>query len=83
MRRFTQAWPHVEIELQESHSDSALADLVERGVLDVSFVQLPLEKPGLETMLVLQDDYVLVSSTASGFAAAAGRRRCARSPSSR
>ncbi len=69
MRRFTQAWPHVEIELQESHSDSALADLVERGVLDVSFVQLPLEKPGLETMLVLQDDYVLVSSKASSFAA--------------
>jgi DNA-binding transcriptional LysR family regulator len=69
MRRFTQTWPHVEIELRESHSDAALADLVERGELDLSFVQLPLEKPGLETMLVLQDDYVLVSSKSSSFAA--------------
>jgi DNA-binding transcriptional LysR family regulator len=69
MRRFTQAWPHVEVELQESHSDSALADLVERGDLDLAFVQLPLEKPGLETFLVLQDDYVLISSKSSGFAA--------------
>src|SRR5271156_405721 len=31
MRRFAQAWPHIEVELRESHDDSRLADLVERG----------------------------------------------------
>ena len=69
MRRFARAWPNVDVELQESHSDNALADLVERGVLDLSFVQLPLENQWLETMLVVQDDYVLVTSAASDFAA--------------
>src|SRR5881628_1632910 len=40
MRRFAQGWPDVEIELRESHSDLELAAMVERGELDVSFVQL-------------------------------------------
>ena len=43
MRRFTSAWPAVDVELRESHSDAELADLVERGILDISFVQLPLD----------------------------------------
>jgi len=68
MRRFARAWPKVEIELRESHSDNALAALVERGELDLSFVQLPLDNPALETTLVLQDDYVLVTSADSDFA---------------
>jgi DNA-binding transcriptional LysR family regulator len=72
MRRFTSAWPDVDVELRESHSDNELADLVERGVLDLSFVQLPLANPGLETILILQDDYVLVTAADSAFAA--GRR---------
>jgi DNA-binding transcriptional LysR family regulator len=65
MRRFKGAWPHVDIELIESHSDRELADLVERGVLDVSFVQLPIDNPWLETLLVLRDDYVLVCAADS------------------
>ena len=69
MRRFSRAWPKVDVELRESHSDNVLADLVERGVLDLSFVQLPLENQWLETMLVVQDDYVLVTSAESDFAA--------------
>ena len=68
MRRFARAWPNVDVELRESHSDNALADMVERGELDLSFVQLPLENPSLETMLVLQDEYVLVTSADSDFA---------------
>src|SRR5471032_2474203 len=40
MRRFTSAWPKVEIELVESHSDDELAGFVERGDLDLAFVQL-------------------------------------------
>lgn len=67
MRRFARAWPHVELELRESHDDSHLADLVERGALDLSFVQLPLANPSLETLLVLSDDYVLVSQAGSPF----------------
>ena len=68
MRRFTGAWPDVEIELRESHSDAELADLVERGVLDLSVVQLPVDNPWLETELLLQDDYVLVTAADSPFA---------------
>jgi molybdate transport repressor ModE-like protein len=67
MRRYRQAWPNVDVELRESHSDGALADLVERGDLDISFVQLPLDNPWLETQLVLQDDYVLVTPVGSPF----------------
>src|SRR5215472_18373899 len=68
MRRFARAWPNVDVELRESHSDNALADMVERGELDLSFVQLPLENPSLETMLVLEDEYVLVTSVTSELA---------------
>ncbi len=67
MRRYTGAWPEVEIELRESHADSELADLVERGELDLSFVQLPLDNARLETIELLQDDYVLVTSAGSEF----------------
>ena len=70
MRRFKRAWPNVEVELRESHSDGFLAELVERGELDLSFVQLPLENASLETLLVLQDDYVLLCASDSSFAAA-------------
>jgi DNA-binding transcriptional LysR family regulator len=69
MRRFAGSWPEVDVELRESHADHELADLVERGVLDLSFVQLPLDNPWLETLLVLQDDYVLVTSVGSAFPA--------------
>ncbi len=67
MRRFTHAWPLVDVELRESHADRELADLVERGELELSFVQLPLDNPWLETVEVLQDDYVLVTATDSAF----------------
>src|SRR5919202_6379499 len=39
MRRYREGWPDVEIELHESHSDLELASMVERGDLDLSFVQ--------------------------------------------
>ena len=67
MRRFTQAWPNVDVELHESHDDTELADLVERGILDVAFVQLPLDNAWIETELLLQDDYVLVTAADSPF----------------
>jgi DNA-binding transcriptional LysR family regulator len=67
MRRFTRAWPNVDVELRESHADAELGELVERGVLDLAFVQLPLENPSLETEIVVRDDYVLLSALGSDF----------------
>lgn len=69
MRRFRDGWPDVEIELRESHSDFELAMLVERGELDLSFVQLPLDHPALETIELMRDPYVLVAAADSPLAA--------------
>lgn len=69
MRRFSRAWPNVKVELREAHADSELADLVERGVLDLTFIQLPLDNPWLETMVLLADDYVIVDSVSAPFPA--------------
>src|SRR5690349_18701469 len=67
MRRFRPAWPAVEIELRESPMSGELAAGVERGELDLAFVQLPLggELSSLETIELLRDDYVLVTSLES------------------
>ncbi len=70
MRRFRAAWPDVEIELQESHLDSELTDGVERGELDLAFVQLPVDDPSLEALELLRGDYVLVTAVDSPFATA-------------
>ena len=68
MRRFTAGWGKVEVEFHESHSDFELAELVERGELDLAFVQLPFDNPALETIELLRDDYVIVTATDSTFA---------------
>jgi DNA-binding transcriptional LysR family regulator len=70
MRRFRAAWPAVEIELRESHLDDELCNGVERGDLDLSFVQLPLDNPALEVFELLRDDYVLLTALDSPLAAA-------------
>jgi DNA-binding transcriptional LysR family regulator len=67
IRRFRSAWPTVQIELRESHSDYDLSDAVERGELDVAFVQLPLNNASLETIELLRDEYVLVTPLDSPF----------------
>jgi len=67
IRRFRSAWPTVQIELRESHSDYDLSDAVERGELDVAFVQLPLNNAALETIELLRDEYVLVTPLDSPF----------------
>ena len=68
MRRFASAWPDVEIELRESHSDLELAACVERGELELSFVQLPIDNPALETIELLRDPHVLVVPVGSELA---------------
>ncbi len=68
MRPFAAAWPNVDVEFFESHSDTQLAERVERGELDVAFIQLPLELPSLETFELLRDEYVLVTAADSPLA---------------
>jgi DNA-binding transcriptional LysR family regulator len=69
MRRFQESWPEVDIDLRESHSDIELAASVERGALDLTFVQLPIDNPSLETVELLRDPYVLVVPAGSPLAA--------------
>jgi molybdate transport repressor ModE-like protein len=72
LRRFRTTWPNVQIELRESHLDRELASMVERGELDVAFVQLPIDNPSLETLQVLRDEYVLVTTPDSPLGAGHG-----------
>ena len=60
MRRFTAAWPHVEIELTESTSDEELLRLVERGELDLAFAMPPLLDGPFDALELLADRYVLL-----------------------
>ena len=60
MRRYTQAWPRVEIALTESASDAELLALVERGELDLTFADLPLVEGPFDSVELLRDPYVLV-----------------------
>ena len=60
MRRFIAAWPRLEVTLTESADDRELLALVERGELDLTFSDLPLEEGPFESMELLRDPYVLV-----------------------
>jgi DNA-binding transcriptional LysR family regulator len=60
MRRFMKSWPKVELTLTESADDRELLTLVERGELDLTFSDLPLEEGPFESIELLRDPYVLV-----------------------
>src|SRR5215210_3827150 len=68
MRRFTDAWPKVEVALTESASDVELLELVERGALDLSFADLPLVEGPFEHVELLRDPYVLLVPAGSELA---------------
>jgi DNA-binding transcriptional LysR family regulator len=51
----------VEFSLKESNDDTALLELLERGELDVSFVELPIPDGPLEATRLLEDPFVLVA----------------------
>ena len=57
---FKTAWPKVEITLTESADDRELLALVERGDLDLTFSDLPLEEGPFQSVEPLRDPYVLV-----------------------
>ena len=60
MRRFVRQWPKVEVTLTESADDRELLSLVERGELDLTFSDLPLEEGPFDSVELLRDPYVLV-----------------------
>src|SRR5690348_7270654 len=60
MRRFVRQWPMIEITLTESANDRELLGAVERGDLDLTFSDLPLEDGPFEAVELLRDPYVLV-----------------------
>ena len=68
MRRYTQAWPRVEIALTESASDTELLALVERGELDLTFADLPLVDGPFDAVELLRDPYALVVAADSPLA---------------
>jgi DNA-binding transcriptional LysR family regulator len=69
MRRFTDAWPLIDIQLTESASDAELLERVERGELDLTFADLPLTEGPFEAVELLRDPYVLVVPADSPLAA--------------
>src|SRR5262249_12395219 len=60
--RFREERPDVEIELVESTTDLTSLDGVRSGTLDFSFCLLPLEDDRLETLTLVEDHHVLVTS---------------------
>jgi DNA-binding transcriptional LysR family regulator len=69
LRRYTAAWPRVEVRLEEAEDDSLLSQ-IEHGTLDLAFVMLPVEDPALETVELVRDPYVLVTQADSPLARA-------------
>jgi molybdate transport repressor ModE-like protein len=69
LRRFSEKWPRVEIQLREEADDTELLRLVERGELDVTFGDLPLDDGPFEFVELLRDPYVLLVAADSPLAA--------------
>ena len=73
LRRFSTAWPNVDIRLTESASDEDLVRLVERGELELAFVMLPVGEGPFETVELLRDPYVLLVPADSPLVRRGGR----------
>jgi DNA-binding transcriptional LysR family regulator len=70
MRRFTAAWPGIDVEIAEL-DDEEVEQAIERGELDVGFVALPVSDAPLETSDLVHDPYVLVVAAGSPYATSA------------
>jgi DNA-binding transcriptional LysR family regulator len=68
LRRFRDAWPHVQVRLREEAGDGALLSAVESGELDLAFAMLPVGQGPFETAELLQDPYVVVVPAGSELA---------------
>ncbi len=69
LRRFSEAWPRVEVRLREEADDAELLRLVERGELDLTFGDLPLDAGPFEAVELLRDPYMLLVAADSPLAA--------------
>jgi molybdate transport repressor ModE-like protein len=65
LRRFVAAFPDVEVGLSEALHDLEFLRSLERGVMDLAFVDLPLPPGPFDTARVLTDPYVLVAQAGS------------------
>jgi DNA-binding transcriptional LysR family regulator len=68
MLRFTAQWPQIEVTLAEL-DDERVGPAIERGEIDVGFVQLPIDEAPIEAIEVLRDPYVLMTQAGSPLAA--------------
>jgi DNA-binding transcriptional LysR family regulator len=59
-RRFSAAWPGVEVQLVESASDPELLRDIERGELDLTFAMPPLSEGPFELVELMRDPWVLL-----------------------
>src|SRR3954470_10349255 len=73
MRRFSSAWPRVELKLTELGTDQDLVVLVERGEIDLTFADFRLWDGPFESLHLFEDPYVLLVQAGSPLA----RRRSA------
>jgi DNA-binding transcriptional LysR family regulator len=71
LRRYTAAWPQVQIRLEEAEDESLLAQ-IEDGGLDLAFVMLPVPGAAIETVDLVRDPYVLLTQADSPLARASG-----------
>jgi molybdate transport repressor ModE-like protein len=69
LRRFAEKWPRVEIQLREEADDAELLRLVERGELDLTFGDLPLDVGPFTSVELIRDPYMLLVAADSPLAA--------------
>ena len=80
MRRFVAQWPNIDVTLVEL-DDAEVEPAIERGAVDVGFVQLPVGDAPIETIELMRDPHVLVTPKGSPLAGKkASLREIAREP---
>jgi DNA-binding transcriptional LysR family regulator len=65
---FATSCPEVRIEPYESHADTGMFAMLERGDLDLAFCELPLQEEGFEAVELMEDPFVLLVSARSELA---------------
>src|SRR5262245_22559630 len=68
LRRFNADWPGIELQLDESASDTELLDRVERGELDLAFAMPPFDDGPFEFVELMRDPWVLLAPADSQLA---------------
>ncbi len=68
LQYFKESFPLVRVRLMESVQHAELVEAVERGELDLTFCELPLEEGPFEWVELLRDPYVMLVAADSTFA---------------